>query len=243
MAVRAVTFDVYAALFDTHRGLTSAFAAFLDRRGVQADATALARAWREGQRRYLLVANSLELEPASNRRAIEAALHIALRPLGIRLRSEEVEELVAAWERLPPWPETAAVLEEVRRRPFLLATLSNGDEEMLRRLLDTLPVRFDVVVSTEGGRFKPHPSAYQRALERLGLNQEEVVHVAGSAVDAVGATAFGIRTVWVRRYEEELPDPRFAPAHEVQDLWGVLSVLDAIRATAWEAGGESGHSP
>ncbi len=155
MPIRAATFDVYAALFDTHRGLTSALAAFLQRRGVQADAAALARAWRAGQRHYLLVANSLELEPASNRRAIEAALHIALRPLGIRPRPEEVEELLIAWERLPPWPEAVAVLEAVRRRPLLLATLSNGDEGMLRRLLDTLPVRFDAIASTEGGRFKP----------------------------------------------------------------------------------------
>src|SRR3989304_2247917 len=72
---------------------------------------------------------------------------------------DELRALVDAWEDLPPWPEAAEVLEEVRRRGFGLATLSNGDEGRLRRLGGaTPPVPVGQVVSTEGGRFKPHPS-------------------------------------------------------------------------------------
>ncbi len=225
---RAVTFDVYSALFDTQAGLAAALDSFLRRRGIPGDATVLARGWRRRQRYYLLVANSLEVEPASNRRAVTASLDATVGSLGVRLSEEERAELVAAWERLPAWPEAVPVLEEVRRRGVLLATLSNGDREMLRRLLETLPVRFDAVVSTEGGKFKPHPSAYQRALQQLGMPREQVLHVAGSATDASGATAFGIRTLWVRRSpEEEVHDPRFGPAHESSDLWAVLRMLES----------------
>lgn len=228
MGFRAVTFDVYSALFDTQAGLAEALDAFLRRRGVGADPVELARAWRQHHRHHLLVANSLEPEPASNRRAIERSLEVTLRPLGVRPSDAEQDELVAAWERLPAWPEAAAVLREVRSRPVLLAALSNGDEDMLWKLLDRLPVRFDAVVSTEGGRFKPHPSAYRKALDRLSVRADELLHVAGSAVDAVGATAFGIPTLWVRRgAAEPLPDPRFAPAYEGTDLWAVLQLVDA----------------
>lgn len=227
MAIRAVTFDVYAALFDTPGGLTRAVAELFDRRGHAGDPFAVARAWRQKQREYLLVANSLDREPASNRKAIEVAVHHTLRDLTPPLTQDEVRTLVVAWERLPPWPDVADVLTEMRRRPLILATLSNGDGDMLRTLLAALPVAFDHVISTEGGKFKPHPSAYRRALEILGIETAELLHVAGAATDAMGATAFGIRTVWVNRMGDAVVDPRLAPAHEVADLRGVLGILDA----------------
>ncbi len=190
----------------------------------------MARTWRHKRREYLLIANSLGREPASNRKAIETSVRYTLRSLEPPVTPDELRALVDAWEDLPPWPEAAAVLEEVRRRGFGLATLSNGDEDMLRRLVaTTLPVPFDQVISTEGGWFKPHPSAYQRALEILRVQRDELLHVAGGAPDAMGAAAFGIRTVWVNRAADAVVDSRYAPAYQVGDLRGVLEVLDSLR--------------
>ena len=229
MTIRAVTFDVYSALYDTPAGLARALAPILRQRSVAGDPHAVARSWRHKQREYLLIANSLGLEPASNRKAIEASVRYTLRGLE-PLTPDEVGGLVGAWEHLPPWPEAVEVLEEVRRRRLVLATLSNGDEEMLRRLVaNTLAVSFDYMISTEGGRFKPHPSAYQRALETLAVEREELLHVAGGAPDAMGATAFGIRTIWVNRAADAVVDSRYAPAYQVGDLRGVLEVLDSLR--------------
>jgi 2-haloacid dehalogenase len=217
MKIRAVTFDVYSALFDTLTGLTHALADLLKRRGSTGDPLAVAQAWRQTQREYLLVANSLDREPASNRRAIEASARSTLRGLAPPLTPEEIRVLVGAWEHLPPWPEVAEVLREVRRRPLLLGTLSNGDGDMLRALLAVLPVAFDHVISTEGGRFKPHPSVYRKALEILGIQAGELLHVAGAASDAMGATAVGIRTVWVNRTGDADIDRRVAREHQVAD--------------------------
>jgi len=96
---------------------------------------------------------------------------------------------------------------------------------MLEALLTALPVRFDQIISTEGGKFKPHPSVYSKALEVLGMRAEDLLHVAGSPTDAMGATAAGLRTVWVNRAGGAVLDARFAPAHETGDLWGVLTLL------------------
>ncbi len=228
--IRAVTFDVYSALYNTPNGLAGALAPVLERRGISGDALAVARNWRHKQREYLLIANSLELEPASNRKAIEASARYTLRGVTPPLSAGELRELVSAWERLPPWPEAGEVLEEVRRCGLTMATLSNGDVDMLQALLAaTLPVVFDRLISTEGGRFKPHPSAYQRALDVLGVAEDELLHVAGAATDAAGATAFGIQTVWVNRAADAVVDARYAPAHQVGDLRGVLEVLDRLR--------------
>jgi 2-haloacid dehalogenase len=98
---------------------------------------------------------------------------------------------------------------------------------MLRALLRTLPVEFDVISSTESLRFKPHASIYHRTLERLGVGAGELLHVAGSHTDSMGATAAGITTIWVNRANDAVIDHRFAPAHQVADLRGVLPILDA----------------
>lgn len=226
MALRAVTFDVYSALFDTVSGLRGALEHLFRARDLAGDAAAAARSWRQRHMEYLLVSNSLDREPASNRRALEASARHVLRALDPPLTTGEVSALIAAWETLPPWPEAADVLAQVRRRPLMLGTLSNGDADMLTALLASLPVTFDRIISTEGGKFKPHPSVYAKALTTLGVRHEEVLHVAGSATDAAGATAFGIRTVWVNRAGEAVADPRFAPAYDVRDLTGVLQVVE-----------------
>lgn len=225
MATKAVTFDVYSALFDTVGGLTEALRSLFTRNGVTADPQAAARVWRQKHAEYLLIANSLDREPASNRRALEASLAQALRPHLRALPPTEIQQMVAAWEHLPRWPEAKDVLEEVKRRGLIVGALSNGDGAMLRALLATLPVPFDPVISTEGGRFKPHPSVYAKTLTMLRVPTDELLHVAGSHTDAAGATAAGIRTVWVNRAGETVFDERFAPAHVVSDLRGVLEFL------------------
>lgn len=223
--IRAVTFDVYSALFDTVSGLRAALSALFRARRLALDPTAAASTWRQRHMTYLLVANSLEREPATNRRALEASAQQTLHALTPPLTAADLARLVSAWEDLPPHPETSRVLAEVRRRPLILATLSNGDRDMLAKLLHHLPVAFDHIVSTEGGKFKPHPSVYAAALRILGVRREELLHVAGSATDAAGATAFGLQTVWVNRTQDIVPDPRFAPLHVVSDLTGVLDIL------------------
>lgn len=155
MRLRAVTFDVYSALYDITTGLAAAVGELFRRRGLPQDPVPVARAWRQKH--------------------------------------------------------------------------MECDGEMQRALLAaTLPVAFDVVISTEGGKFKPHPSVYARALDRLGVDAGAVLHVAGSPTDAMGATAAGLRTVWVNRAGDAVLDPRFAPACEVPDLRRVLAVLNPL---------------
>lgn len=228
MPIRAVTLDVYSALFDTVSGLTAAVAEVLRGRGAGGDAAAPARQWRQRHAEALLLLNAVDREPARNRDAIEMAARFVLRNLEPPLTSDESQKLVAAWERLPPWPETVAVLRVLRERPLLLASLSNGDDIMQRRLLATLPVPLDHVISTEGGRFKPHPSVYAKTLATLGVAAGDILHVAGSPTDAMGATAAGITTVWVNRTGDAVLDPRFAPTFECPDLRGVIPVLDSL---------------
>jgi 2-haloacid dehalogenase len=228
--LRAVTFDVYSALFDTAGSLSRVLSELFRGRGRSDDPVAAARTWRQKHMEYLLVANSLEREPASNRRAIEMAARHALRQLEPLPDADELARLVSAWESLEPWPDAVDVLRRVRESPLSLIALSNGDEAMLGTLLSTLPVPFDRVISTEGGRFKPHPSVYRKAVEAVSGQTTALVHVAGSPTDTVGATAAGIRTIWVNRGDDAVIDPRHEPAYAVETLseaWEIIADLIA----------------
>jgi 2-haloacid dehalogenase len=226
--LRAVTFDVYSALFDTAGSLSRVLSELFRSRGRSDDPVAAARIWRQKHMEYLLVANSLDREPASNRRAIEMGAQYALRQLEPLPDPDELAGLVRAWETLDPWPDAVGVLERVRQSALTLAALSNGDEDMLRILLSRLPVPFDHVISTEGTKFKPHPSVYRKAVETLGEPPTALVHVAGSPTDTVGATAAGIRTIWVNRSDDALIDSRLEPAYAVGTLseaWDIIEHL------------------
>ena len=228
MAIRAITFDVYSALFDTLAGLTGALAHLLRGRGAPGDPQDLARSWRAKHMEYLLLATVLG-EVSTNRRAIErSAAHTLRGMIDAPLAADELAQLAAAWEALPPWPEAVGVLQAARSRPVVLGALSNGDEDMLHALLRLLPVPFDHVISTGGGPFKPHRAVYEKALWTLGVPTEGILHVAGSPTDAMGATAAGIRTLWVNRSADAVVEPSLRPAYEGPTLRSVLDILTEL---------------
>ena len=66
--------------------------------------------------------------------------------------------------------------------------------------------------------FKPHPSVYQLAVDRLGVPAQQISFQSSNAWDAHAASAFGMRVVWCNRYgqrRERLPG---APDREIRTL-------------------------
>jgi putative hydrolase of the HAD superfamily len=84
------------------------------------------------------------------------------------------------------------------------------------------------VFSDECGVRKPDPAIFDIALERLGMDRKEVVHVGDDPIlDVEGARAAGLRVVqlapgqgWASRYT---PD---AVIERLRDLPGVLADLE-----------------
>ncbi len=70
----------------------------------------------------------------------------------------------------------------------------------------------------EAGIFKPHPSVYQLAVDRLGLEPGAIAFLSSNAWDAYAASAFGMRAVWCNRHgqpRERLPG---APERQITSL-------------------------
>ena len=110
------------------------------------------------------------------------------------------------------------------------AILSNGSPKMLADVvraakLDTL---LDAILSVEDvGVYKPHPSVYQLAVDRLGIPASGISFQSSNAWDAYAASAFGMKVVWCNRYgqrPERLPG---APDREIKSLAELLALVGA----------------
>ncbi len=225
MRFQLITFDVYSALFDLETSLGPRLARALET-PEEERARTLLREWRRLQLEYTLIATLLQQGHPSFRVVTRRALDTALHRVGISLPDEARASLVQAWDELTPWPEASEVLRALRARGYPIAVLSNGDEAMLRAVTRGLGVPFDHVFAADrAGVYKPHPRIYRQPLEALGLRGEEVLHVAGSARDVMGARAAGLYCAWVNRTGDRVLDPTYAANYECRDLHGVLDVV------------------
>src|SRR5258708_24954475 len=85
----------------------------------------------------------------------------------------------------------------------------------------------DGVISVEeAGIYKPHPSVYQLAVDRLGVPASDIAFLSSNGWDAYAAAAFGMRAVWCNRYAqppERLPG---TPEHEINSLAELPGLLN-----------------
>lgn len=100
------------------------------------------------------------------------------------------------------FPETLEVLDALRARGVRTAIVSNWSARLAKHLDDLdLTRRFDaVLISAVEGLEKPDRALFARALERLGVEPGEAIHVGDHPVkDVEGARAAGLRALLVDR--------------------------------------------
>jgi 2-haloacid dehalogenase len=111
-------------------------------------------------------------------------------------------ELVLAWHRLDPWPDSVAGLSRLRER-FVLASLSNGNVALLVDMAKRAGLPWDAVLSAElFGHYKPDAEVYDGAARLLGLAPEQVMMVAAHVDDLAAARGRGLRSAYVHRPDE-----------------------------------------
>lgn len=217
-----VTFDVYAALFDFAGSLRAPVA---DALGPSAPVDDLIATWRGAQLALAQASNSLAGPRIAFRDATRLGLDHALAKHGRSASTTARAALVAAWDAIEPWPEAGAALEQLKAAGRTIALLSNGDRDMLDALAARLPVAMDHVFSSqEAGVYKPHPDIYALPLRRLGLAPAQVLHVAGSAMDVLGAKRAGLACAWSNRRGEPPLVAADRPDHTIADLSGLAAI-------------------
>jgi 2-haloacid dehalogenase len=212
-------FDAYGTLFDVH----SAVARHAGEIGPEA--ARLSDLWRTKQLEYTWV-RSL----AGRYRDFEALTHDALDYAAARcggLSPALRDKLLAAYAVLDAYPDAAVILDALRARGARTAILSNGTPAMLDRAVNSagLAARLDAVLSVDGlNIYKTAPGPYALIGDRFGTAPAQVCFLSSNRWDIAGATAFGLRCVWVNRLG--LPDEysELAPAAVVGSLDGLLAL-------------------
>jgi len=212
-------FDAYGTLFDVH----SAVGKFRDEIGPQADR--LSDMWRTKQLEYTWV-RSLSGRYADFEALTQDALDYAAARCG-GLSPELRASLLAAYAELDAYPDAARTLDALRAAGARTAILSNGTPAMLARAVASagLADRLDAVLSVDPLRiYKTAPEAYELIEARFGVAPAEVCFLSSNRWDIAGASAFGLRCVWVNRLG--LPDEYgdLAPAAVVGSLEWLLAL-------------------
>ncbi|MDX1435076.1 MAG: haloacid dehalogenase type II [Gammaproteobacteria bacterium] len=202
--IKVCVFDAYGTLFDVH----SAVGRHRARLGDKADG--VSAMWRTKQLEYTWL-RSLMGRYVPFWQITGEALEYSFDAHGVDDRALS-EDLMNAYLELDCYPEVPDVLATLKDNGMRTAVLSNGSPDMLDAAVESagLGSLLDAVLSVhEVGIFKPHPSVYQLALDRLEVERREVSFQSSNAWDAGAAATFGFRVAWVNRFgqaEERLPD-------------------------------------
>jgi 2-haloacid dehalogenase len=214
---RWATFDCYGTLIDWNAGIGGV----LERLYGAEQAPELLRRYHE-------------LEPEVQResyRTYSEVLSLTLERLANEVGYGIAEGESAVLPRsLPEWPAFAEVpdaLEELRRRGWNLAILSNTDHALIVESEKRIGVPFDLIVTAEDVHsYKPAHGHWERFFELTTADREHHVHVGASLFhDVVPARELGLKIVWINR-EGEQAEP--VPDRELLDLSGLPDALDEL---------------
>lgn len=155
-------------------------------------------------------------------------------------RAYTVQELVDAYRKHTPrirlLPRISMLLYSLRKAGVRLGLISDGNLASQRAKVEALRLNsyLDLIVLTDvWGReyWKPHPRSFQYVKEVWGLHGPSLVYVGDNpGKDFVTPNRMGWRTVRLRlpsqlHYQEEPPEPSFAPEVEVGSVEELASVL------------------
>jgi 2-haloacid dehalogenase len=225
--VDACVFDAYGTLFD----FNSAASAAKDELGD--DWQRLSELWRLKQLQYTWL-RGLAQHHAGFWQVTGDALDFALATLKIE-RPGLRHRLMNLYLQLKTYPEVPAMLAELKQRGMKLAILSNGTPAMLAAVVNNsgLEAVFDAVLSVEEvGVYKPHPSVYGLAAQRLALTPERICFLSSNGWDAYSAKAFGFQVLWCNRFGQAPERIPSTPDAEIGDL----SALPAMLANSLKQG-------
>ena len=220
--IGACVFDAYGTLFDYSAAAARHGAALGDK------AAPLAELWRLKQLQYTWL-RSLMGRYAGFWQVTGDALDYAMAALDIE--DEELRAgLMDAYRTLDAYPEVPETLATLRAHGLKCAILSNGEPGMLESAVAAAGITdsLDAVLSVdEVGIYKPHPSVYQLAVDRLGVPAAAVSFQSSNAWDANGAAAFGFRVAWCNRFGQgpervpEVPDAEITTLAALPALLGI----------------------
>jgi 2-haloacid dehalogenase len=208
---RWATFDCYGTLIDWNGGIRAELQRVFDEE--RAD---------ELLEQYHVLERELEKD---GRRSYREVMTEAMRRLGAPAGEESrLAESLLSWQ---PFPEVPDALQEIRRRGWKLAILSNSDPDLIAASKELLGVPFDeTVVAGEIRSYKPAVHHWLEFYSRTLADRRKHVHVGASLFhDIAPAVRLRLPNVWINRLDEH-PGP--SPSRELTDLSDLPDTIDEL---------------
>lgn len=215
----AFVFDAYGTLFDVHSAIALCEELWPGR------GTQFSQLWRAKQLEYTWL-RSLMGRYENFGRVTEASLRYTCAALKLPYDDAKRDRLMNAYLQLATFPEVKETLSKLQA--FKLAILSNGSPTMLEAVVANSGVSKLIprVLSVDGLKiYKPAPSVYQLAVDRLGVAASAIGFVSSNCWDAIGAKSFGFRTFWVNRAGLPVDALGVTPDHEVRSLADIPALV------------------
>jgi 2-haloacid dehalogenase len=223
---RAVLFDAYGTLFDVYS------VGLLAEQLFPGQGQALSVLWRDKQIEYT------RLVTTSNDGAhyqpfwelTRAGLRYACKRLGLDLSADREQQLMNQYRHLSAFPEDREVLQALKARKVVTGILSNGDPQMLGVAVRSAGLEglLDHVISVDTVRkYKTHPDAYRLGTQATKKTASHILFVSCNGWDALGATWFGYRTLWVNRYQLPFEELGTQPTRTGSTLRDVLAFFES----------------
>jgi len=215
---KAIVFDAYGTLFDVN----SAAEKSKDKIGNKWEN--FANFWRTTQLEYTWL-RSLMKKHKNFWQITEDSLDKSMETFQIdkSLRND----LLSLYKELSTYPEVKNVLENLKKKSFKLAILSNGTPELLNHLVKSSDLEnlFDDIFSVEEVKiYKPDPKVYDIPVNKYKVSKGEITFLSANTWDVSGAGNYGYNSIWVNRNNSVFDKLDYKPKNEVKNLKQLLDL-------------------